>query len=306
MKLLDNTPSFSSRRSGENIFGEVEYSEPFLNEVLGITSNLILSLSKIGNGFCDFLDDSLRNKFFEGKPLSPAFRRSVGLLSGNHHVCDFASYFKFGYLTELALEENNNWCKIYDLVEFLLSCLYQAGDLQRFIENYTTYFNYNADYWNISYRLIAGRICPIVDDVQIKVVQDVEEISNNSRLLVVLDHRNRALSHFSSRISPDYRASMKESIDMVEGYLKALIGNPKATLGDCLKKISCNDTRIENFIRLGQKHYDFANNNGIRHAKDVAVSPYAKEDARFFLVECCNLVLWLEQKHLAGKLELKS
>jgi hypothetical protein len=94
----------------------------------------------------------------------------------------------------------------------------------------------------------------------------------------------------SSKVNPDYRNSIKESISAVEAMARVVTGDQKATLGDALKTLETRGALHPAMKEAFSKMYGYTSNaEGIRHAL-VSESNVTQADARYFLVVCSAFV----------------
>jgi hypothetical protein len=111
-----------------------------------------------------------------------------------------------------------------------------------------------------------------------------------------VSHLDTALARLADRSAPDYRNSIKESISAVEAVCQILTGDPKATLGQALKKLSIHSALEKGFSAI----YGYTSDaDGIRHAL-YEESILDADDAKFFLVSCSAFVNYLIAKSTAG------
>ena len=107
----------------------------------------------------------------------------------------------------------------------------------------------------------------------------------------------RSLELISDKKNPDYRNSIKESISAVEAYCKYIVHDPKATLGDALKKITVS-TSIHPALERGfSAIYGYTSDSGgIRHALTDEKETPSYADAKFMLVACSSFINFLTAK----------
>jgi hypothetical protein len=142
---------------------------------------------------------------------------------------------------------------------------------------------------NSAYRLVGQEILEVTDTNQIAAIQKALEVPASP----VRAHFSTALSLLTDRAQPDYRNSIKESISAVEAACREVASQPKATLGDALKKIpKLHPALMKAFSSL----YGYTNDaDGIRHAL-LEEPNLTKQDATFMLVACSAFVGFLYEK----------
>lgn len=176
------------------------------------------------------------------------------------------------------------WHELFDFVEFL------AKDKQTFISpEISKIIHDTLEHENSAYRLVGQEIVEITDKHQIQAIQRALEIP----VPPVRAHLNTALAMLSDRNAPDYRNSIKESISAVEAACREIAAQPKATLGDALKKIGGLHPALQ---KAFSSLYGYTNDaDGIRHAL-LDEPSLAKEDAVFMLVACSAFVGFLYER----------
>ncbi len=144
-----------------------------------------------------------------------------------------------------------------------------------------------------AYRFVNGYIAKITSDQEINEVEDAVKISSSMGFEGVNKHLNKALDMLSSRKSPDYRNSIKESISAVESIAKLIAGDPKAELGKALKiiqeKIGLHPALLKGFLSI----YGYTSDeDGIRHAM-LEEKEIDFIDAKYMLVSCSAFINYL-------------
>lgn len=177
------------------------------------------------------------------------------------------------------------WYQIYDLLEWIVSYLEDAG------RKYADLFNIILDRELAGYRFVDGKIVDITDKQEIEML---EQALDDSKFSGAAAHLKRALELLADRKSPDYRNSIKESISAVESVARAIANTPKATLGEALKVLEKKGT-IHPALKDGfLKLYGYTSDKeGIRHAM-LDESNVTQADARFMLLSCTSFVNYLK------------
>lgn len=175
-----------------------------------------------------------------------------------------------------------NWFEVYDFIEYV-SMYYYEEDVNK---EFRVEVNKVLEEEMSGYRFLEGIIVPIIDEVEIK---EVEEVFN-SKYEPVKRHLLKALKHLSNKRSPDYINSMKESITAVEAMTQILTGRKESDLGKCLKVIKLDLNK--HFKKGLNELYNWTNKeDGIRHANTEDELKTSPEEAKFFLVICFVLLL---------------
>lgn len=182
--------------------------------------------------------------------------------------------------------EEMTWWEAYDFLEFFPR---KNGPLY-FLEILPGFVNHVLAENNADHRFVGNEIAPIIHAEQI----DAIERGITTGFPLVSQHLKQALTLFSDHQAPDYRNSIKESISAVECACKVITGDPKATLGEALKKIPHLHTALkEGFL----KFYGYTSqDSGIRHALTADSVAVDKDDAQFMLVACSAFTSYLTVK----------
>lgn len=191
------------------------------------------------------------------------------------------------------------WWEVFDLVEFLLR--YFAEGI---VPNLRRSINYALESENSAYRVVNDEITEITDEQEIQSIEDAFDCpSQGSR-----KHFENALKLLSDRKAPDYPNSIKESISAVESACRTVSGNPKATLGNCLKAIQKNRPLHTAFKEALSKLYGYTSDEGgIRHSlSEAAPAQLTYADAKFMLVTCTAFVNYLFTRAAEDSLPLSS
>ena len=181
------------------------------------------------------------------------------------------------------------WFEVYNLVEHVMQFMAQHTKIQQ-LKGFKAACNAILDRELSGFRFIGSTLSPITAAGE---VQQVEAI-----LVLPLDnvrtHIQQALTLLSSKPTPDFRNSIKESISAVEALCR-LISVQGKTLGTALKDIeSSGKVEFPKVLSEGLiKLYGFTNGSGgIRHAI-MEESSLELEDARFMLVSCSAFINYL-------------
>jgi hypothetical protein len=174
------------------------------------------------------------------------------------------------------------WYEVFDFLEFVFKHLLerQANELRDFC-------NGLLEDENSAYRILDNEVVEITDETEIRAIEDALEI----RIQPVAKHLRHSLELMSDRKESDFRNSIKESISAVEAYCQSIDGDPKATLGDAIKKVKIS-VSIHPALEKGfSAIYGYTSDSGgIRHAlaDDDEIPSYA--DAKFMLVACSSFI----------------
>jgi hypothetical protein len=179
-----------------------------------------------------------------------------------------------------------HWWEVYNFIEFLFG-LPQSG---RFIGRVSFFLERE----KAGYRVINSQLVPITDPVEIEAVTTASLV--RGKFVGAQQHLRAAVSLFSKKPNPDYRNSIKEAISAVEAVARIMTENPKATLGEALKKI---DERMAIHPALREamnRLYGYTSDEGgIRHAM-LEQSNIDEAEAKFMIVTCSAFVNFCVQR----------
>lgn len=198
--------------------------------------------------------------------------------------------------TEFLLSDKHEWYQKFDMIEFAISILRRSNqkdmNFQLIVGKFVQILNATFKRINYAYRVVNDQIVEITDKEEMASIEDA--IKNHSAVKV---HLSNALAHLSSRPTPDYRNSIKESVSAIESLCREITGEP--TLGSALKTLEKKGIVIPTFLRSGfEKLYVYTNDSrtGIRHAlmNDAEVPQF--DEAKFMLVSCSAFVNYIQGK----------
>jgi hypothetical protein len=180
-----------------------------------------------------------------------------------------------------------NWYDIYDFIEFVAKNYEQYGFKDKFMRNCNSVLEKEMS----AYRFVGDMISRITEHQEIEEVELALEKARGP----VQTHLHRALELLSSRESPDYRNSIKESISSVESLVNILLGE-KGTLGQLIKKLE-DEINLHPALRSAfSSLYGYTSDaDGIRHAL-LEAEKLEFEDAKFFLVICSAFINFVQGK----------
>lgn len=191
-----------------------------------------------------------------------------------------------------------DWDEVYDFIEFV-AINYDYGYItQQFISACNLMLKREVS----AYRFVGTQIAKITSEEEIGAIE--EALSNLAPLKPINTHLTTALNLLSDRKSPDYRNSIKESISAVETMSRLITGDPKATLGEAIKKIKA---KVELHPALEQAFNNLygytSDKDGVRHSlmKDANLK---FEDAKYMLVTCSAFISYLIVKAGAASIKL--
>jgi hypothetical protein len=188
----------------------------------------------------------------------------------------------YGYIRQYFF--SCEWNEIYDFVEYVAKTV-ESDYMDKFVES----CNFVLERNNSGYRFVGQEIAQITDETEIETIDDAIKKSPDA----VRTHLKTALQYLADRKSPDYRNSVKESISAVESLCMRIVEDPKATLGDALKRIN-QRVPIHGALEQGfSKLYGYTSDEkGVRHAL-LDEDKVSFSDAKFMLSACSAFVNYL-------------
>jgi len=181
------------------------------------------------------------------------------------------------------------WYEVYDLIEFTVRNLDGPYD-----EEFAILINPVLERELSGYRFISGQVVPISDENEIASIESALSSSDVPQSARV--HLSLALEMLSSKTTPDYRNSIKESISAVESLAKSMTGDSQATLGSALSLIESQGKMHGALKRALSSLYGYTSDeSGIRHAL-LEESTLSFADAKFMLVVCTAFVNYMVGK----------
>lgn len=252
----------------------------------------------------DVLRSRIWNLFYQNeiRVNGLASKRLGQALSGEQPI-EEKNVDRMNYLIESPLEgdsaqeqlENGildifKWFEVYDFIEIYLSFL-EGNERTKIIKQYNEILGQEKS----AYRIVAGEIVPIMNEVEIQSIENAK----TTRYLSVNQHIQKALTLYADKRTPDYENSVKESICAVEAVCCIITGmsGQQATLGSAIKKLKEKDIHIHGamekaFLAL----YGYASDeDGIRHG-GIDFQNVPAEDAKYMLISCSAFVNYLIEK----------
>jgi len=192
-----------------------------------------------------------------------------------------------------------SWDQIYDFIEFVPDN-YEDGSKRN--NNFIISCNQFLEQEVSAYRFVGKQITQVTSEEEINAIE--EALEKSTPLTPVRTHIKTALDLLSDRKKPDYRNSIKESISAVEAMSRLLTGNPKATLGDAIKRIKEKVELHPALEKAFDSLYGYASDKGgVRHSL-MKESNLKFVDAKYMLVSCSAFINYLIEKSEEAKIKL--
>lgn len=180
------------------------------------------------------------------------------------------------------------WWRVYNYVEWYANSAYSRPAYAR------DSLNAALEGGRSGYRFIGGVLAPIADKVEMASIEAALSSADRHGFCGLKSHIERSISLLSRRPDPDYPNAIKEAISAVEGTVKLIAGQPKATLGGALSKID-SKVPIHGSLKKGfGAIYGYTSDeDGIRHAMLETSSRVDEADATYMAVACSAFVHYL-------------
>lgn len=174
------------------------------------------------------------------------------------------------------------WFEIYDLLEYLPELFNKNNSI------FYTDINKVLEEENSGYRFIEGLIVQIIDEVEIKEIEEVFE----SKYDTVKGHLSKALELLSDRENPDYQNSIKESISAVESIVNLVSGKTNVALNKCFQYLPFE---IDGNFQSGMMRlYNWtSSSDGIRHGSNGNEIKSSFAEAKYMVVSCSAFINYL-------------
>lgn len=180
------------------------------------------------------------------------------------------------------------WYMIFDFIE-----RYLMKSDEGTVEKMRTVFNRILEEEVSGYRIMDKLVVPIVSEHELKSLEEAINVPYDS----ARKHIRKAVESFSNRKAPDYENTIKDSISAVEAMCCIITENPKATLGEALKKLEGKGIKLHKALQSAMSSlYGYTSDEGgIRHGS-IDFTGANSEDAKYMLISCSAFVNYLIEK----------
>lgn len=170
------------------------------------------------------------------------------------------------------------WFEVYDIVESLSSNEPTARNFNRILTRD-----------NAGYRIIDGKVVPIVEELEVHEVNDVLEDASGPFDLA-RQHIARAVELFSDRENPDHRNAIKEAISGAESA--ACVSTGKRDFRAALKQLQARGLHPALAAVFGQLYGYSSDEDGVRHAL-LDEDKTGAAEAHYMIVSCSAFISYL-------------
>lgn len=195
------------------------------------------------------------------------------------------------------------WYEIYNLIEFLSGAASRnivPGTIRAILhpemydEGFKERVNFFLEREKSAYRFIGDVLAPISSDIEVAAISEAAGVGD--KFVGARSHIRQAVLLFGRKPEPDYRNTIKEAISGVESAVRVLVGNPKATLGDGLKKLEEVKPLHPAFRQAMDRLYGYTSDEGgIRHSL-IDLAKVDEADAKFMLLTCSAFINFCVQR----------
>jgi len=137
----------------------------------------------------------------------------------------------------------------------------------------------------------SATLCITLESLAAVPHRSLEVLSGVPRYAGPYSHWQAAQEHLSAE-DPDYAGAAREAVNAVEALCRILVGQPSATLGDCLKEIRRRGLMHAALAKSIEGLWGFASDEpGVRHG--AATAPSVKAVEARYVVEASSACLVL-------------
>lgn len=144
----------------------------------------------------------------------------------------------------------------------------------------------------VGYRFVDGLIIDIIDDIEIKELEEALDSKYSSSKKCI----TKAMNLLYDRNNPDYANSVKESISAIESMCNIMLGTNDQTLANALRVLDKKGIIIHSALKSAfSSLYGYTSDeSGIRHNTGID-DKTTFEEAKFMLVACSAFLNYLTQ-----------
>ena len=191
------------------------------------------------------------------------------------------------------LLDNCNWYRVYDFAETICQEMLDTSfpyNPLKFQAELNMFFMENGIGWQI----VEGRIEVRGPEVIQESVRNAKSELHSSGLKTAQQELHEALMDLSRRPEPDLSGSIQHSMAALECVTREVTGNPKATLGEILKRNS--DAIPKPLDEAVSKAWGYASEHA-RHLREGREPSY--EEAELIVGLCASMSTYLVKKSKA-------
>ena len=191
------------------------------------------------------------------------------------------------------LLDNCDWYRVYDVAEAIYQTMSElpfSYDPEKFQAELNTFFSENG----IGWQLTDGRIEVRSPEALQVAVETAKTTLDSSGLKTAQQELHEALMDLSRRPEPDISGAIQHSMAALECVAREVAGNPKATLGEIIKRESILIPKP--LDKAVAKAWGYASEHA-RHIREGRIPSY--EDAELVVGICASVSTYLVRKNKA-------
>jgi hypothetical protein len=191
------------------------------------------------------------------------------------------------------LLDNCDWYRVYDVAEALCQTMSESPssyDPEKFQAELNTFFFENG----IGWQLTDGRIEVRGPEALQEAVETAKSTLDSSGLKTAQQELHEALMDLSRRPEPDISGAIQHSMAALECVAREVAGNPRATLGEIIKRESILIPKPLDEAVV--KAWGYASEHA-RHIREGRLPSY--EDAELVVGICASVSTYLVRKNKA-------
>ena len=203
---------------------------------------------------------------------------------------DEKPYYNYECREQIVDYIKNEWFydEIFSFLESFCKFCFNSLHIKSIYEEFNKFFEREC----VGYRFVDGLIIDIIDDIEIKELEDALDSKFSSSKKCII----KAMNLLYDRGNPDYANSVKESISAIESMCNIMLGTNNKTLGDALKGLDKKGIKIHSALKSAfSSLYGYTSDeSGIRHNTGIDEKT-TFEEAKFMLVACSAFLNYLTQ-----------
>lgn len=188
---------------------------------------------------------------------------------------------------------NGKYDEVLTLIEFIAKQIDKS--LSAEIGNRLRHkFNELFEQEYVGYRFLGDIITPITNDKERKCIEE----SMTCQIKMIEKHMEKAVKLLSNRDDPDYKNSIKESINAIEAAARFILQDDSIILSKALVKLNDKGIICHKTLRdVIEKIYAFGSDaGGVRHGEKSEPINLGFDEAKMLLVTCSSVVNFLLSK----------
>lgn len=183
------------------------------------------------------------------------------------------------------------WYDVYDIVEFLGAHAVEAGFNSENSMHFHEACNRMLERESSGYRFLQGQLQAITDQLEMATVDQAMTIGDRA----VREHLRGALDLLSDRKAPDYRGSVREALNAIEGLCRSMLGE-QISLDELLRQLG-QEPGPHNALRQAlAQMFGFSSGEHSAGLDLVERADIGFDEAKFMLVASAALVYYLKVK----------